>query len=324
MSAGALSQSSRSPWLAYAQLVRLPNVFTAFADIALAALVTAALPEQAGPFVLLLLASGCLYCAGMVWNDYFDFDQDLRERPFRPLPSYRVSTGAAARLGTALVAFGLVLAGLAGLREDGWTPWPLAVAVVLVAAIFVYDAWLKRNFLGPLSMGSCRFFNVLLGLTVAGDDLPVWGLLLAAIVGNYIVGVTWFARKEARVSKQLELVAATLVMFTALALTLFLPLVTTQLGRHERPGVVEFVTGDLGHILFPFCLVAFAFYIGLPAARAIRTLAPRDVQRAVKRAVLGLVILDAILAMAVAGTPGLLILLLLPPGLALGKRIYST
>src|SRR5262245_28722487 len=76
--------------LPYAQLVRLPNVFTALADIALGALVTAALPAHWPAFVLLLLASACLYSAGMVWNDYFDLEQDRRERPFRPLPSGRI------------------------------------------------------------------------------------------------------------------------------------------------------------------------------------------------------------------------------------------
>src|SRR5262245_62304018 len=58
--------------LPYAQLMRLPNAFTAMADIALGALATRALPDQWMPFVLLLLASTCLYCSGMVWNDYLD------------------------------------------------------------------------------------------------------------------------------------------------------------------------------------------------------------------------------------------------------------
>src|SRR5438067_2386375 len=90
------------PWRAYAQLVRLPNVFTAMADITLAALATAALRERWPVFVLLLLASSCLYCGGMVWNDVFDVEQDRRERPFRPLPSGRVSRGAAMRFGALL------------------------------------------------------------------------------------------------------------------------------------------------------------------------------------------------------------------------------
>src|SRR5437667_10407683 len=96
---------------AYAQLVRLPNLPTALADICLAALALAVQPP-AGDLVegfpgvrlaLLLLASACLYSAGMVWNDYFDQEQDKHERPSRPLPSGRVKPAEAVRLGSALL-----------------------------------------------------------------------------------------------------------------------------------------------------------------------------------------------------------------------------
>jgi len=40
--------------------------------------------------------------------------------------------------------------------------------------------------------------------------------------------------------------------------------------------------------------------------------------------VLGLVALDAVLATMFVGLPGLLVLLLLPPALVLGKWVYST
>src|SRR5262245_22030933 len=69
--------------LDFARLVRLPNAFTAMADICLGALVTGALPERLVTFIFLLMASTSLYWAGMVWNDYFDLEQDKRERPFR-------------------------------------------------------------------------------------------------------------------------------------------------------------------------------------------------------------------------------------------------
>src|SRR6516165_8850631 len=93
----------------FAQLVRLPNLPTAVADIALAALAAGALPGRWPAFVLLVFASCCLYCAGMVWNDYFDLEQDRRERPERPLPSGRVSLRAAVQLGAGLLAAGVLL-----------------------------------------------------------------------------------------------------------------------------------------------------------------------------------------------------------------------
>jgi 4-hydroxybenzoate polyprenyltransferase len=70
--------------LPYAQLVRLPNVFSALADIVLGFLVTGALwssdPEEGtrwsrlGPFFCLLIASTLLYWGGMIFNDYFDLN----------------------------------------------------------------------------------------------------------------------------------------------------------------------------------------------------------------------------------------------------------
>src|SRR5437762_14388322 len=136
------------PWQAYAQLVRLPNVFTALADICLGwlAALAAGTPLSRWPsFLCLLCASAALYSAGMVWNDFFDLEQDRRERPFRPLPSGRVKPGEAVRLGTGLMALGVGCAFLAA-SASFW------LSLLLVAAILAYDGWLKRTWAGPIGM----------------------------------------------------------------------------------------------------------------------------------------------------------------------------
>ena len=79
-----------------------------------------------------------------------------------------------------------------------------------------------------------------------------------------------------------------------------------------------------GAAAFPYLLVAFGFVVGVPLRNAIRKPGPKEVQAAIKRCVLGLVGLDAVLAVAFVGAPGLAILLLLPPALLLGKWVYST
>jgi 4-hydroxybenzoate polyprenyltransferase len=296
--------------LAYARLVRLPNVFTALADIGLglmAARGTIAWTTAA----FLAGASAALYCGGMVWNDYFDLEQDRRERPFRPLPSGRISLHAAWTLGLALLIVGWLLAAAAGWRNDGFDATPAVLGGLLVAGILLYDRWLKRSWAGPIGMGACRFLNVLLACSGASDQAIPWGLRLhlAVVVGIYIVGVTWFARTEARPSEAGQLRRATGVAAFALLLALPLPL-------HLAAGTASF--------FFPYLLVAFSVGVGLPAARACASPNPPRVQIAVKRAVLGLVALDAVLATAVAGSGGLLLLALLPPALILGQWIYST
>ncbi len=72
------------------QLLRLPNVFTAVADIVMGYLVTHESAEPWPHFALLIGVSALLYLSGMVLNDYFDRRQDARERPQRPIPSGRV------------------------------------------------------------------------------------------------------------------------------------------------------------------------------------------------------------------------------------------
>ncbi len=324
--------------LAYLQLVRLPNVFTAMADIVLGALVTGALmpgnvggedlPTRGLRFLLLLIASCCLYSSGMVWNDYFDIKQDERERPFRPLPSGWVKRPTAFMLAAFLMVAGVGLCVAADLRwsdegEPVFRGLSLGIALALCAAILLYDGWLKRTYAGPVAMGTCRFLNVLLGLSTFPVWHGRWELLPALVVGLYIVGVTWFARTEARESRQRELLFAAVVMALALVLALMLPPLypferDPETNRPESNLVI------LGQLLFPYLVLAFGLYLGLPLARAVRQPTPGHVQKAVKRCVLGLVALDAILATAFAGPLALGLLVLLIPAGYLGRWIYST
>jgi 4-hydroxybenzoate polyprenyltransferase len=296
----------------YAQLVRLPNLPTALADISLAALALAVQPPS-GDLVdgfrfdrlaLLLLASACLYSSGMVWNDYFDQEQDKRERPFRPLPSGRVSPGEAVRLAGGLMLAGVVCAFLAGTAA-------FVVSLFLVASILLYDRWLKRFWAGPIGMGACRFLNVLLGLSIAGSIPTPWGLHLALVVGLYIAGVTWLARTEARMSAQSALQGAAWVMLGSLVLALPLPVQTVESAASP---------------LFPYLLVLLGFLLGVPISKAITSPTPTNVQNAVKRCLLGLILLDATLATALAGTIGLALLFLLVPVLWLRRSrwLYAT
>src|SRR5262245_21650704 len=173
-------------FLPFAQLLRLPNVFTAFADILLGTLATGALLTKPLESGLVILASGCLYCAGMVWNDYFDLEVDKKERPFRPLPSGKISTSMAALLGTTLLVSGVGIAAAASVPS-------VVIAGILALAIMLYDGLLKQTPIGPVNMAACRFLNVLLGLSLV--ETSAFAMLqryhLAGVVGLYILGVTW-------------------------------------------------------------------------------------------------------------------------------------
>lgn len=298
------------PVLPFARLLRLPNVFTAFADIGLGLCATAALSPAVvndsfgWKAALLVAASGMLYSAGMVWNDYFDLEEDRRDRPFRPIASGRVSIRTAVILGVLLLAGGWACAAVTGKMGA-------IIGAALVAAILAYDARIKRTSAGPVGMALCRFLNVLLGLSLADPaDMPLTTRLhLALTVGVYIVGVTWFARTEEKRSDPKVLTRAALVMFAAALLAL-------AVATRVPPGTSS--------PLFPYLLVAAGFWVGTPVLAAIRKPTADRVQAGVRRSIFGLVVLDALLASVFVGTWGLLLVLLLPPALLLGKWVYST
>ncbi len=114
-------------------------------------------------------------------------------------------------------------------------------------------------------MGACRFLNVLLGMSPAAPDV-LWsrGLYLALLVGLYIVGVTWLARTEARLSSRAALIAAACVMALSLLMALPLPVVALP--------VVP--PAEASSPLFPYLLVGLGFFVGFPVAWAVRTPTP--------------------------------------------------
>src|SRR5262245_20179684 len=289
----------------YARLVRLPNLPTALADVTLAALAVGALPARWVGFLLLLASSSCLYMAGMVLNDVFDAEEDRRERPDRPIPSGQVSAREAALLGIVLLVFGVLFASAAGWalvqlgQATSWVRPPL-MAALLVVSILAYDGGMKHSVLGPTVMGLCRFLNVMLGVTIAGSFAWPVSQHLATVVGLYIAGVTTFARTETQLSRKSHLAVAASIILVALAAALALPV--------HRPV-------DTASPLFVYLLVALGFFVGFPILRAIVQPTPALVQAAVKRCLVGLILLDAVLATALAGTVGLAILVLLAPSL---------
>ncbi|MEU3895025.1 UbiA family prenyltransferase, partial [Streptomyces sp. NPDC029519] len=102
-SSGAVSRASRHrPGRggagAWAELLRLPALFTVPGDALAGAAAAGARP---GPRTLLAIGSSlCLYEAGMALNDWADRAEDAVERPHRPLPSGRIRPGTASGCGT--------------------------------------------------------------------------------------------------------------------------------------------------------------------------------------------------------------------------------
>ena len=281
------------------QLCRIPNVFTAVANVAAGVFLV-----RGGRFekrdALLLCASAAFYTAGMVFNDFFDREVDARERPGRPIPSGAVSARAAAALGTALMGAGLGFAALASLRS-------LAVGLALAAAILVYDAWAKGTPLGFLIMGSCRLLNVTLGLSAVG--VASWREYAAAplAAGLYTAAITFVARDEVGGSPRLR--GRIFVAFMA-ALAV---------------GLLAFVAAGARPLLaLPFALFLLAAGVRLFAPLWHEAAGPR-IGRAVGGGILLMPALDATLVAAFGHPlPALAVLALALPAYALRRRFAMT
>jgi 4-hydroxybenzoate polyprenyltransferase len=181
--------------LAWRQLLRVGNVFTAASNVIAGFLIVQRDWKPLGVLALLVAASALLYAAGMALNDAFDASLDARERPERPIPSGRIDRTTAFAAGWTLLGSGLTMTLIAAMWSD--VAAPVTVAACLAMTIVLYDAGLKSTSAGPWAMGWCRLLNVLLGASGAplfSKVRIVW--LYAVGVGLYTVALTYLARRE--------------------------------------------------------------------------------------------------------------------------------
>lgn len=305
--------------LAYAQLIRLPNIFTAMADIFMGFWFTHETLSPVGVFLLLLASSSCLYTAGMVLNDVFDLEQDLRERPNRPLPSGRIDSRTAARVGWSLLAVGVIVGWCAGLLANRMLPG--IIATILAVFVVSYDRFLKRTPWGPVGMGICRGLNVILGMSASVRPLGIVHRYIAECLGCYVTGVTWFARHEASTNRRGNLVCGIVISAAAIIL---LTGFTRLMPANELIPLGRFAQWSVSFI----SALAFYLFFLLTSARFIHatiTLQTAAVQAAVKTGILFIVVIDAAVLLFVRGAgPSIVVVLLLCPAIILGRWVYST
>ncbi|WP_408958423.1 UbiA family prenyltransferase [Natrinema sp. 74] len=271
---------------AYAELVRVPNLFTAPPDVILGASLAAVADIGVESSLLrvggLAVASALLYAGGTTLNDAFDAPADARERPERPIPSGRVSRRAAFGLGTgfllAAVGLAFVVAGV-----------PAAVAAGLIAAAIVaYDGLLKGSAGGFLAMGATRGLNVVLGTTAAGGvvlEFPLRSLAVPVVVTGYVAAVTFMAARETE-GENRGAVAVAAGGAIAAAFVVGWYLMVVEPPRLEAALALAFAA-------------AFGWWVGRPLRAAYADPVPETVGPAVGACVLGLALLDAAFASAV-------------------------
>jgi 4-hydroxybenzoate polyprenyltransferase len=263
-------------------------------------------------FGVLAIISVLLYLSGMVLNDVFDAEADARARPDRPIPSGRISLKAATVVGWGMLLTGLLLAWFFSYTANDWRPG--VVAALLTSCILLYDGALKHTRFAPLVMGECRMLNVLLGMSVM---LIPWGkaeILIAVGIGVYIMGVTIFARTDARISSRTRLTAGLIVLVSGMGLLASVPWLTA-----DRPPLVVILPG--WYLLW----AAIALITGRRCTMAIFEPSPKRVQTAVRHCVHSIIVLDAAVCVGYAGSYwGFAVLSLLIPTMLLTLWLNAT
>ncbi|MGH8503358.1 MAG: UbiA-like protein EboC [Gammaproteobacteria bacterium] len=289
------------------QLARPANVVTALSDVlagfAVTGLYSSGVIETGSlvALVWLLIATAGLYAGGVVFNDVFDARLDAAERPQRPIPSGRVSQGAAAVFGGLLL-----LGGIAAALQVSQFSGVLAAMIALTAV--AYDAYGKHlEWLGPLNMGACRGLNLLLGMSALPASVPqLWFLALIPIV--YIASITLISRGEVHGGTRSAGIAA-------LALIGLLGAGVLLLGLTERFVLLAAA---------PF-LILFWWFVVPAFVKAAQRPTPELIRAAVKTGVIMLIALNAAIAAGFAGIwYGLAVLMLLPVSIALARAFAVT
>ncbi|OYD47002.1 hypothetical protein CHU00_02735 [Sphingobacterium cellulitidis] len=287
------------PWI---QIIRPSNVLTAISDV-LAGVAIACLflhhdlPEV-NNLILITISSMLLYTGGIVFNDVFDAALDQVERPERPIPSGRIKKSSAAILGAVAFAIGCALAFLVNVSA-----FSISLAIVLMCLL--YNGKAKHHFIaGPIVMGTCRGLNLLLGMALLPASLEYWYIAIVPII--YIASVTNISRGEVYGNnKTAMLVSIGLYAMVILTLLYF-----------------TFVSKNYLAIIF---ILFFTLMIARPLFKALKSLDPMDVRKAVKFGVLALILMNAswiaisgfwILALAVCA--------ILPISIYLAKKFAVT
>jgi hypothetical protein len=326
----------------YLLLIRVPNLFTVPSNILSGYFATTLLGEANIPQLLLLIFSSIfLYAAGIILNDYFDINVDRKERPNRPLASGQITKRNALLIATSSIVAGNILS-----WSVSWNSFIISFCLTIV--IFIYNYWLKRNRAGnPLTMGSARFLNVLLGGSSALGLVTKMDLTLVFVgycLFLYTVSISLLSLKEVSTGERLSNKAwiPIVLSFLTVLLTIGSILVAGFSGYFQMAFIFNL-------IIFS-CIMCIGFFHlfsrlkritnltsqghfkeGYPKVEEERvdsmsqTSISREIQRKVKTMILSIVVLDSIFLSGLIGIyAGIAVLLLVIPPILLGRKLYVT
>ncbi|MCY2974866.1 MAG: UbiA family prenyltransferase [Planctomycetota bacterium] len=326
----------------WAQLVRIPNTFTAVADVLAGAAIAGALSpaaiSQSWPIIAaLVLVVVSLYWTGMIWNDLNDVEQDRQQKRNRPLPNSQISVSAATTAYWLLVtlAFGITvsIAATQGswylpgveFKNDLWRGFrfysPLLITALLACCARLYNSRWKLSTVGPILMGMCRSGSLLLGISsgwYVGSstvyEVP-HGWMAVLGHGLYVAGFTFAGRREAEENNSLPVAIGWIVSAVGLIALAFAP----WFAPNEIPLRMDALP------TYPIVFALMALPLIRRAWTSIVDPSPKSIQLAIKQAIFSIIFFDAILTLQFAGPwPAIAVCSLILPSTLLSKYFRPT
>jgi 4-hydroxybenzoate polyprenyltransferase len=329
----------------YLSLIRAPNLFTVPSNIL--AGYFAAVPIgmiDIGQLLSIIFSSIFLYVSGIVLNDYVDIKVDANERPDRPLVSGRITKRNALILVVVSIVAGNFLA-----FTVSWAS--LMVSALLSAVIIAYNIRLKGGIVtNPLSMGSARFLNVVLGgsPTIVLLPVPHQAYLLLIFIGYclflHTAAISILSRKEidvVRIYSRSNWV--TIFVSFSIVLVIIASILVVGLGGAFQTWFAVNLTLYSGVMVFTFLHLMTRLRTLIKIGeikqnkdnqvsldeesqyKGTQLKVTREIQSTIKIMILSIIILDSIFLSGIAGIAvGMGTLLLLVPPILLGRRLYLT
>jgi 4-hydroxybenzoate polyprenyltransferase len=180
---------------AFLDLCRISNLPTVWTNV-LAAMVLSGVSFSWADFLVLSASLSFFYSGGMCLNDLWDAEIDRVDKPFRPIPSGRISIRTAWLFTTSLFVIALSLLLIPGSRKA------LYAGFILLGLIILYDWSHKKRPSSVFLMAGCRLMVfVVTGAAVSGT---VEGTVLIGGLAQflYILVLSLVARYENRSEKK--------------------------------------------------------------------------------------------------------------------------
>ena len=271
------------------QLVRFPGIFTAFSNVLIGYFFSFNLEIIYLPFLLAI--SGLLFCSGMIFNDYFDYSIDKKERSFRPLPSGKLSKSTALLIAIVFLILANIFAFFIGSDT-------LLVSLILSSLVFFYNFKLKSfSFLGFLSLSIIRMLNVLLGFSISSISIEFIQYMIP--IGIFVFGISILAKNEMK--SNLLIYNKFNQIFVLITISFVTVLVINNF--------------ELDSLIF---LILFSFF-------SVCSLFLKKIQNQITFQLLLIILLDSVLiSFFVPPAFTILVLLMIIPAYIISKKLYIT